>query len=299
MAQNNNFSRFSGNRFSLRAKSSDQIKRLDSLSNSLGAVGDILVSTWGGIIMGILTLGLGGFLIFRAVTANNMSTLVQNIVPIIFILIGSILIALNVIMTNPSMGSQFFVSFKFVVSKIKKNTDSGKTVDFKPYRFYKNDPQKSIIEAVYKGKLRYLAIYRVRGAVSPVTFEKDLELLASLDRQSLTNMEKDSLLTTINSVQATKVSPKQLPKNATSSMIKRRDMRYNITANLPYNQQLKTIVIVVAPTPDILRVRSESLENSFSKGLVIGYLRLCGADAQKEINDIYGEMSTETKRYFI
>ena len=123
MAQNNNFSRFSGNRFSLRAKSSDQIKRLDSLSNSLGAVGDILVSTWGGIIMGILTLGLGGFLIFRAVTANNMSTLVQNIVPIIFILIGSILIALNVIMTNPSMGSQFFVSFKFVVSKIKKNTD--------------------------------------------------------------------------------------------------------------------------------------------------------------------------------
>lgn len=279
---------FSGNRFSLRARSSDQIKRIDSISNSLGAVGDFLVSTWGGIMMAVLTLGGGGFLVFHAVYANQFATLIQNIPAIILIVIGSILIALNVMMTNPSMGSQFKVSLVFLIKKFEKRSTWGKRQKIRPFAIDKNDPYKSTVKTMYKGRLRYMAVYQVRGSVSPVTFSDDLDILARLDRQAITLMERDTVLSTVNGIQTAKTAPKRLPRNATPAMRERRDKLYEIASNLPHNQQLKTLMIVNSPNLASLRAKTESIEKIFDQNLVVGYVRLDGKDLKSAFFDIFG-----------
>lgn len=282
------YSRIAGNRYSLRARSGHMIKRIDAVSKSLGALGDLLVTTWLGIAMAIVTLGIGAALIINAVLANNFATLVPNLPGIVLILVGSLLVALNVLMTNPSMGSQFIVSTKFLYRKTKNKSKGDKTIDFRPFRFAEGIDSESVVETIINGQEQYIVMYRVKGVVSPVTFDNDLNELARLDEQLLTNIEKDTVLATVNSVQASKVEPKKLPKNATEAMKRKRDINYAITSSLRYNQQLKTIVVLTAPNFDVLRARIESLENVFRKGLVIGYQRLQGKELKNAFNDIYG-----------
>lgn len=282
------YSRFAGNRYSLRARSGHMIKRIDAVSKSLGALGDLLVTTWLGIAMAIVTLGIGAALITNAVLANNFATLVPNLPGIALIFVGSILVALNVLMTNPSMGSQFIVSTKFLYEKTKNSGKGDKTIDFKPFRFAEGIDTESVVEARINGREQYIVMYQVKGVVSPVTFDNDLNELARLDQQLLTIIEKDTVLATVNSVQATKVEPKKLPKNATEAMKRKRDINYAITSSLRYNQQLKTIVALTAPNFDVLRSRIESTEAVFRKGLVIGYKRLQGKELKTVFNDIYG-----------
>lgn len=277
-----------GHKFSLRAKSTDQIKRIDWISNSLGSVGDFLVSTWGGIVMGIGTLGGISMLVANAITANSMNTLIQNIGPIILLVIGGLLITVNVVMTNPSAGSQFFVSLKFISAKFNKHAKSGHIQPLRAFKFYADDEKQEVIETTYKGRTRYMAIYNVQGLVSPTTFEEDLQALAIVDKQLLTAMERDTVLTTVNSIQQTKVHRKRLPNNATPAMKAQRDLQYRITSELPHNQQLRTVMVVNAPNVDILRARVDSLEIAFNNGLVIGYMRLGGRAAKRAIKNIYG-----------
>lgn len=282
------YMRFAGNRYSLRARSGHMIKRIDAVSKSLGPLGDLLVTTWLGIAMAIVTLGVGAALITNAVLANNFVTLVPNLPGIALILVGSLLVALNVLMTNPSKGSQFIVSTKFVYKKVKNRGQGDKTIDFKPFKFAEGIETQSVVESRINGQEQYLVMYQVKGVVSPVTFDNDLNELARLDEQLLTAIEKDTILTTVCSVQASKVELKKLPKNATEAMKRKRDINYAITSGLRYNQQLKTIVVLSVPNFDVLRARIESLETVFRKGLVIGYRRLEGEELKNAFNDIYG-----------
>lgn len=282
---NRDFNQFSGNRYSLRAKSGHMIKRIDAISNSLGALGDLLVTTWLGIACAIVTLGVGAFMIANAVLANNFATLVPNLPAIALIFLGSLLVALNVLMTNPSMGSQFIVSMKFIIEKIRNRGKNGRTIDLRPFKFAEGIDDQSVAETRFN---EYLVMYQVKGTVSPVTFANELNELARLDNQLLTNIERDTVLVTVNSVQASKVEPKKIPRNATEAMRRKRDINYAVISNLRYNQQLKTLVVLSAPNLDALRARIESLESVFRQGLVISYTKLKGTELKKQFNDIYG-----------
>ncbi|HLQ97024.1 MAG TPA: hypothetical protein VK108_11740 [Pseudogracilibacillus sp.] len=282
------FDKFAGNKYSLRARSGHMIKRIDALSKSLGALGDLLVTTWMGIAMAVVTLGGGGALVVHAIVANNLETLVPNIPAIILISFGTILISINVVMTNPSMGSQFIVSTKFVFEKIKNRGQGDKTTDFRPFKFAAGINDQSVVEANISGRTVFLVMYRVKGTVSPVTFSNELNELARLDNQLLNNIEKDTILSTINSVQSANVELKKLPNNATEAMIRKRDINHAITSGLNYNQQLKTRVVLSAANLDVLRGKMESLESVFRKGMVVSFERLKGSNLKREYKDIYG-----------
>lgn len=291
MARNNSgrdYNAVAGNRFNLRAKTYHMIKRIDAVSNNLGALGEFLVTTWLGVIFSVLTIGGGVFLIAWAIMANNMQTWSKNIPAMILFLIGTIFILLNALMTNPSAGSQFVVSLKFVMKKVQTRGEAVEDVNFRPFRFVDGIDNKTVIETEINGKKQYIIAYRVKGAVSPITFENELNSLARADSTLLSNIERDTYLTITNSIETINVVPKRLPANATPAMIRKRDLNHRVTKNLRYKQQLKTIVFLSAPTLDILRSRQESIEYSFRSGLVIGYQQLADKGLQHEVHDIYG-----------
>lgn len=283
------YNQYAGNRYSLRAKTYHMIKRLDFISNHLNSLGDLLVTTWLGMILSVLTLAGGASLIAKALMANGGHTLVANIPAAILFLIGTILICVNVMMTNPSMGLQIIVSAKFIIKKINGKRDKSTSVDFRPFRFADGFDNKSVVETVYEKQPYYLAMYRVKGTVSPVTFDNQLNELAKLDHQLLTNLERDTVLTTVNSVQSSKVERKELPANATPAMQRKRDINYLVTSNLQYNQQLDTLMILSCPNLDVLRNRMDAMETVFRRGLVIGYYQLVDKELKQEFNTIYGE----------
>lgn len=264
------------------------IKRIDAVSKSIGALGDLLVTTWLGIAFAVVTLGAGAGMIIHAVIANNFATLIPNLPAIVLIFFGSLLIAINVLMTNPSMGSQFIVSMKFIFDKVKNRGQGDRTVDLRPFKYADGIDSKSVVETRINGREQFLVMYQVKGSVSPVTFSNQLNELARLDNQLLTNIERDTVLATVNSVQSSKVEPRKIPRNATAAMKRKRDMNYAITSSLRYNQQLKTLVVLSAPNSEVLRARIESLESVFRQGLVISHNRLQGTELKKAFNDIYG-----------
>ncbi|EPM6858974.1 hypothetical protein ACTPGW_002600 [Enterococcus faecalis] len=285
---NRDFKRYSGNRYSLRAKTYHMIKRIDALSNRLGALGDLLVTTWLGAILAILTTAGGIGLIVKAVSSNNFATVGKNWLAILLFFAGTILIALNAVLTNPSMGSQLMVSIKFIYKKFIDRNKSRENIDLRPYRMTEGINDNSIFEKGEGNNKKYLIAYKVKGAVSPVTFENELNQLATLNNQLLGDIERDSILVTINSIQQTKPLPKKLPPNATPAMIRKRDINFQITSQLKYNQQLNTTIILTSPNLDVLRSRKESIENVFNRGLVIGYVQLVDKELKKAVQDIYG-----------
>ncbi|WP_221639543.1 hypothetical protein [Listeria booriae] len=281
------FSRLAGNKYSLRAKTWHIIKRIDFVSNHLGAMGDLLVTTWMGLIFSMLiVLGVGLSGIVLGVFNNGMHTLLVNIPAMLLISIGSFLVALNALMTNPSMGLQVVVSIRFLFHKIN-DKEGKKSFEFNPFRFVEGIESKSVLETIVEGRSRFLVVYSVRGAVSPVCFDNDLNELAGLNSRLLFNIERDTVLGTLISIQSSKVEEKTLPPNATEAMIRKRDINYDVTSKLQYNQQLQTLVVISAPNLDVLRSRIESVEVIFRQGLVIGYSRLQGEDARRAMQEIY------------
>ncbi|WP_221772901.1 hypothetical protein [Listeria booriae] len=276
-----------GNKYSLRAKSYHMIRRVDFISNSLGALGDLLVTTMLGFILAMLTILAGLGCIIYAIMGNDFQTAVPNILPIFLIAIGAVLVSLNVLLTNPSRGLQFAVSMRFVRKKIRSQTPSGTTIEYDPFRFVQGIDSKSVLEMNVDGKIRYIAAYRVRGAISPVCFDADLNDLAGLNSRLLFSMERDTVLTTINSVNTSTVEKRELPPNATDAMKRKRDINYRVTANLKYNQQLNTLVVLSTNTLDVMRSRMESLEIIFRQGLVVGHVRLQDEELKKAMRDIY------------
>lgn len=285
----NRLGKYAGNKFSLRAKSIQMVKRIEGISSHLGALGDFLVTTWLGILLSIVVFFIGAIIFWFTISANNWDTLKQNILPASCVLVATLLMALNTVLTNPSKGLQILVSFRFLNEKI--NGGSRKSWQpFRIFKFYKNDESLSTIEVLQKrNRIKYLAVYQTRGTVSPVAFDSELEFATMANRQLLTNMERDTTTTKVVSIETTKVHRKQLPENATEGMMKRRDLLYNVTNNRPSNQQLKTTFFVCSPTPEILRVRTNSVEASFNRGLVVGYKKLKGKEAINAIKKIYGK----------
>lgn len=275
-----------GNRFSLRNSAMNQIKRVESISTFLGPVGDLLVSTWGGILMGLLTLVGTVFLVVMTLSANGGHTLLQNSIPAIIIAISGAIIAVNVMMTNPSQGSQLKVSLAFLLSHIH-NKRSAKASPLNIFRVSKNDP--AVCEYLVNGKVAYLAVYVVRGVVSQVSFPAELEIAEALDRQLLLGLERDTTMATANLIQKMEVSKIPLSNvNATPAMKRRRDRLYNIAKNIPNNQSLHTVVTFKCDDPMILSDRVRMAETVFAKGLTVGYERLKGDEMKAEVKRIYG-----------
>jgi hypothetical protein len=281
-------SEVAGNRFSVRAKGKDQIKRVEGLSNHLGPLGDLLVSTWGGIFGGVAVLGLGGFIVGNMITANSLATLSSNIVPILFTIIGFLILALNVVLTNPSRGAQIVVSYNYLVTKWFE-LGTPKVNRFTPFKFEPNNLSEDVV-LQKNGKItNFITVYSVRGAISPVSFQDELEFLGELDRQRLDNMENSfNIHVIVNMVQDAKVTPIPLPKNATPAMMKKRDYLYKVVDGLHNNQQLRTILILTSRSKHDLKIQIERVEKVLDSGLVIGYQRLKGKALKKEFRKIYG-----------
>lgn len=291
----NNFSDYSGNRANLRAKAIHQIKRIEAISNTLGSLGDFLVTTWGGIFFSLGILGLGAIIIFLTLYNASFVIILENILPAILMLIGVILLALNAVLTNPVQGSQLVVSIKFIANKLKNIKSSKQRIKFRPFRFLPGDDKQSVVQQLFLDghtlKYRYIVAYNVRGIVSPVTFDADLEASASADADLLMNNERDTVLSTAVTIDKTTVRKKRVPRNATPAMIAKRNLQYNLTHDLPNNQQIKTMVVISAPTIELLRQRMQHLESSYHRGLVVGYKRLVGKELKDRFNGIFGEGS--------
>lgn len=275
-----------GNRVSLRSRPQNQVHQIPFLVNLMGPLADVLTTTWGGILMGIATLAAGGFILFNYITANGMHTAIPDIPAMILLIIGVVLIAVNVASTNPSFGSQFLVSLQFVRNEYRNHQQKGTHQQLRPFKFV--DPDQRILETPTKnGKFRYLIAYQVRGVISPTSFSAELHYFEDLDKQLLSSLERDTLLVTVNSVQAAHIKPKPLPDNQTMSMIQRRNAINIVANNLPYNQQLKTLMIINAPNLQVLETRNNYLLNVFNNGLVIGYSPLSGRALQQAIRENY------------
>ncbi|STE38125.1 hypothetical protein [Enterococcus mundtii] len=284
------YKRYSGNRFSLRSKTNHIIKRIDFISNRLGALGELLVTTMESLLITLFPMAFGLYLVFHYAWAEHGKLIKPNLIPIALIILGTFLVCLNTLMVNPSFGSQFLVSIKFLSKKISTRNERKGWTKFFPYRMYKDINDKSVLETRYKGRKRLIVMYQVRGSVSNINFESDLEYLAKRNSQLLRNMERNTVITTVNSIQSTKIELKNLPDNATPAMIRKRDLNHKITSNLRHNQQIDTKVVIAAPDEDVLRARIESIETAFRQGLVIGYHRIKGDDLKKSFYEIYGEM---------
>lgn len=277
----------SGNKYSLRAKSYHMIRRVDFISKHLGALGDLLVTTMLGFILAVLTLAGAAGLIVYAEIGEQGHTAVANIIPSLMIAVGGVLVALNVLLTNPSRGLQFAVSIRFLRKKIRSKSSSSVTVQYNPFRFAEGIDSKSILEMEVNGKIKYIAMYRVRGTISPVCFDAELNELAGLNSRLLLAMERDTVLTTVNSVNVSKVEKRILPSNATEAMKRKRDINYEVTSQLKYNQQLNTLVIISTDTLDVMRSRIESFEIVCKQGIVVGFLRLEGEELKSTVQEIY------------
>lgn len=282
-----NFNELAGNKFSLRSKTSNQIKKIDGLTKVLGPLGDILISTWGGIFMALGTLGIGGMLIYFVVNAADIRVAIQNIFPIILIVIGTFLIAINVVLTNPSFGSQLIVSINFVKNKIAKRNIGSDPQKMDIFRFC--DDQKKVIEMNIDGKLNYITIFFVRGSISPVAFDSELNQLAKLKKRFLTNLERDTTAITINTIQNAEIKKKELPGNATPAMVAKRNRKYEVGKKLKNNSQLSTIIVISSKNYNSVLVKTESAKVTFNQGLVVGYNQLEGKELKKEVYKIYGK----------
>lgn len=283
------YGHLSGNRFNLRSKATNQIKRIESLSSVLGALGDFLVTTWGGLIGAIVLIFIGTAGIIAVMTHSPTEILAQNILPAIIIAVGVLLLAINVALTNPVQGYQIKVSSRFLFNKFKNLSKNTRRIKFRPFKFLENDESKTVIVQEYKGKSKYIAAYAIRGVVSPVTFDSDLEYAANADANFLKNNDSNVVVGTIISINKTQVSKKQLPKNATEAMIKKRDLQYNLTHDQPNNQQITTIMTVAGNNLDTLRQSCTFLENAFVTGMVVGYRRIYGKELKKTFKKLFGE----------
>lgn len=274
-----------GNRFSLRAKAADQIKRVDL---PIGPLKDVLVTTWGGVLKGIVIGGGVGFLVLRALTINGGATLVDNIVPVILMIAGGALIAVNAMLTNPAKGSQLVVSLKFLVQRYKRGRQGKGQRDWRPFYFDPDDPHKEILIGNYRGKRVFLAAYTVRGSISPVTFDADLQFIGELNHQFIGLMERDTVVNTVNAIKNNQIKPIELPRNATPKMIEKQQEIYKIGNVGANNQKLETTVVFCTRTKNRLRHVVEAAERKYDQGMVVGYMRLGGRDLKARMKDILG-----------
>lgn len=281
---NNQIYHAPGNRFNLRSQSWRMIKRISGLSH-MGSITDFLVTTWLGILVGLGILGIGLYGTVFIIKQNDMQTLWQNLGIASIYTLGVFFIAFNALLTNPSHGLQIIVSMKFLIHKLIYRKLMGFT-KLKNFRIWPGDESQSIIEQNIDGKSQYISIFRTRGIVSPVSFEEEKAMASTLNKQMLTNLEDDTLVIKMISIEDAEIKPKPIPPNATPAMVKKINEQYLVTTKKKDNRQLQTTLFLVAPTPAILNSRIQTTIRAMEAGLVMNYSLLCGKEAKKAIAKI-------------
>lgn len=282
---NNQIYHAPGNRFNLRSQPWRMIKRISGLSH-MGSIMDFLVTTWLGILVGLGILGLGLYGAFFIIKQNDMQTFWQNLSIASIYTIGVLLIALNALLTNPSHGLQIIVSFKFLIHKLIYRRLMTYT-KLKNFRIWPGDESQSIIEENIEGKSQYISVFRTRGIVSPVSFEEEKAMASTLNKQMLTNLENDTLVVKMISIEDAEIKPKPIPPNATPAMIKKINKQYLMTTKKKDNRQLQTTLFLVSPTPAILNSRIQTTIRAMEAGLVMNYSLLSGEEAKKAFAKIF------------
>ncbi|MGL5886259.1 MAG: hypothetical protein ACRCY2_09595 [Bombilactobacillus sp.] len=281
---NNQIYHAPGNRFNLRSQSWRMIKRISGLSH-MGSITDFLVTTWLGILVGLGILGIGLYGTVFIIKQNDMQTLWQNLGIASIYTLGVFFIAFNALLTNPSHGLQIIVSMKFLIHKLIYRKLMGFT-KLKNFRIWPGDESQSIIEQNIDGKSQYISIFRTRGIVSPVSFEEEKAMASTLNKQMLANLEDDTLVIKMISIEDAEIKPKPIPPNATPAMVKKINEQYLVTTKKKDNRQLQTTLFLVAPTPAILNSRIQTTIRAMEAGLVMNYSLLCGEEAKKAIAKI-------------
>ena len=282
---NNQIYHAPGNRFNLRSQPWRMIKRISGLSH-MGSIMDFLVTTWLGILVGLGILGLGLYGAFFIIKQNDMQTFWQNLSIASIYTIGVLLIALNALLTNPSHGLQIIVSFKFLIHKLIYRRLMTYT-KLKNFRIWPGDESQSVIEENIEGKSQYISVFRTRGIVSPVSFEEEKAMASTLNKQMLTNLENDTLVVKMISIEDAEIKPKPIPPNATPAMIKKINKQYLMTTKKKDNRQLQTTLFLVSPTPAILNSRIQTTIRAMEAGLVMNYSLLSGEEAKKTFAKIF------------
>lgn len=268
----------SGNKMSLRSTASKQIKRINFISNHLGALGDMLTSTWQSVLTSILALSVP--IVFGLPYALQTPIALKNTIPLILIIIGSILLALNVLMINPSQGSQAVVSFKYWKKLIEGNNHQN-LLRINSYRFYRRSLDKTILESLYKRHRHYVAVFKVQGSVSETSFENDLIALRSLNKGVLKSMDRQTVRSTINFVGTPRIQKKQVAANATPEMRGRAYDLKMIADDMNDVQTLETYIVLDSKSPRKLQKEINNHINYFSKGLVVTAKLLQGEELKK------------------
>lgn len=281
---NNQIYHAPGNRFNLRSQSWRMIKRISGLSH-MGSITDFLVTTWLGILVGLGILGIGLYGTVFIIKQNDMQTLWQNLGIASIYTLGVFFIAFNALLTNPSHGLQIIVSMKFLIHKLIYRKLMGFT-KLKNFRIWPGDESQSIIEQNIDGKSQYISIFRTRGIVSPVSFEEEKAMASTLNKQMLANLEDDTLVIKMISIEDAEIKPKPIPPNATPAMVKKINEQYLVTTKKKDNRQLQTTLFLVGPTPAILNSRIQTTIRAMEAGLVMNYSLLCGEEAKKAIAKI-------------
>ena len=198
------FQRDSGNKMSLRSEALDQIKRIDSISQSMGSLGDFLVSTLLSILASLVIFAV--FPLIALGVAVKGAGLITNAIPFIGVLIGSFLVALNALFVNPSQGSQLLISIRYILSQFGDNNKRYWRKD-RYFRFSTKDPECAVLESKYKGRTHYTLVYKVQGTVSQTSFDDDLLYLKEVNKNAIDGLEKDTVRTTINFIGIPRTKP--------------------------------------------------------------------------------------------
>lgn len=280
---------YAGNKMSLRSTAMKQIKRINAISNSLGSLGDLLTSTFESIILAIVVLAviviIGFYATFGITHFNNVKS---NILPFVLICIAALIIALNVLLINPSQGSQAIVSIKYWVDEITSSKHIQELQKVKPYRFYKRSLDRSVLESRYKKHRHYTAIFRVQGSVSRTSFNEDLVTLRNLNENSLESLDRNTTRTIINLIETPKITQKAVAANATAEMKARSHRLNDVIKQLGDVQTLETYVVLDSRNTRQLKKAINNHYNYFSQGLVVTARLLKGNELKQTIQKLFG-----------
>lgn len=283
---------FSGNKYSLRAKSYDIIMRPKSKTfvSLLNKIGDFLFVTKGSAIIAFAVFVLAGVFPCFIIAFKHSQILLQNIPVILLLLIGSICLSLQVLIINPTSdwGFQLKVSMNFVMRKIRMFRDSkSHRVKLKPFKFAPEVDTKDVVIKNNGVEKLYIAGYSVVGIVSPNALERDLNQALGYAVGLLNGLEYDTTIT--KAVTIAKAVPKKLslPENATESMKEEAERRYKRVERDKYSQNIVTHIYLSCPTLEILQKRRMAVEAQFRQGLVVGYATLADKELKQSIKKIF------------
>ena len=278
------FQRDSGNKMSLRSEALDQIKRIDSISQSMGSLGDFLVSTLLSILASLVIFAV--FPLIALGVAVKGAGLITNAIPFVGVLIGSFLVALNALFVNPSQGSQLLISIRYILSQFGDNNKRYWRKD-RYFRFSTKDPERAVLERKYKGRTHYTLVYKVQGTVSQTSFDDDLLYLKEVNKNAIDGLEKDTVRTTINFIGIPRTKPKTLNSNATREMQLRQKTLSRIVTGLQDTQVLETYIVLDNESYESLMKKARAHEVFFNQGMVVTYHMLKGDELKKLINKLY------------